>query len=148
MAPPAHDKGDNVEEKKRKDATAAKQQQQQQQGDGDGDERKESRTEGGGAAGGDANNDEKEVSGADDHGNGGPGALEEDDDFDEFELHNWQPERAPAEEEQADWEDDWDSIEQEGDFAAKLAAELRRNGHQVVDGYGDEGSVESAAAAR
>ena len=63
---------------------------------------------------------------------GGLEALEEDDDFDEFELHNWQPDEAAVEEEQIDWDEDWDSIEQEDDFAKRLADELRRNGYEVV----------------
>ncbi|KAK4531931.1 hypothetical protein CCYA_CCYA10G2788 [Cyanidiococcus yangmingshanensis] len=55
--------------------------------------------------------------------------FDEDDDFDEFELHNWEPDQAAVEEEDLDWQDDWDMIDQDEDFAAKLAAELGQHGY-------------------
>jgi hypothetical protein len=59
--------------------------------------------------------------------------FEEDDDFDEFELHNWEPDLAAVEEDELEWQDDWEMVDQDEDFAAKLAAELAQNGFTRSD---------------
>eukprot|EP00211_Chloroparvula_japonica_P018647 CAMPEP_0119118320 /NCGR_PEP_ID=MMETSP1310-20130426/219_1 /TAXON_ID=464262 /ORGANISM="Genus nov. species nov., Strain RCC2339" /LENGTH=75 /DNA_ID=CAMNT_0007107667 /DNA_START=14 /DNA_END=241 /DNA_ORIENTATION=- len=54
-------------------------------------------------------------------------ALEEDDDFEEFENDEWDE----AEEEQADvdqWENDWDDDDLTDDFSKQLRAELEKHG--------------------
>ncbi len=57
--------------------------------------------------------------------------FDDDDDFDEFELHNWEPDQAAVEEEDLEWQDDWDMIDRDEDFAAKLAAELEQHGYRA-----------------
>merc|ERR1711978_36305 len=56
------------------------------------------------------------------------GALEEDDDFEEFPTEDW-----TVEDENADdmhvWEDDWDDDDVEDDFSQQLRSELAKHGH-------------------
>ncbi|CDH54036.1 predicted protein [Lichtheimia corymbifera JMRC:FSU:9682] len=55
------------------------------------------------------------------------GALEEDDEFEEFAAEDW----AEAEEDKDDshfWEDNWDDDDIEDDFSKQLRAELQKTG--------------------
>lgn len=52
-------------------------------------------------------------------------ALEEDDEFEEFETENW-PDERDADREEKMWQDDWDDDAIEDDFSKQLRAELER----------------------
>ncbi|XP_002156336.1 26S proteasome complex subunit SEM1 isoform X1 [Hydra vulgaris] len=56
------------------------------------------------------------------------GALEEDDDFEEFPTEDWTEKNENAEDLHV-WEDDWDDDNIEDDFSQQLRAELEKHGH-------------------
>lgn len=56
------------------------------------------------------------------------GALEEDDDFEEFPTEDWKEDQENADDLHV-WEDDWDDDNVEDDFSQQLRAELQKNGH-------------------
>ncbi|KAI9592306.1 DSS1/SEM1 family-domain-containing protein [Syncephalis fuscata] len=51
------------------------------------------------------------------------GALEEDDEFEEFEAEDWNQNEEDAEDQQL-WEDNWDDDDVEDEFAVQLRNEL------------------------
>lgn len=53
-------------------------------------------------------------------------AIEEDDDFEEFEHDQWGPEDEDKEDAQQ-WQDNWDDDDIEDDFTKNLRAELSAN---------------------
>lgn len=57
------------------------------------------------------------------------GALEEDDDFEEFPAEDWEASDEVAEDMQV-WEEDWDEDNVEDDFSQQLRAELEKQGHK------------------
>lgn len=57
------------------------------------------------------------------------GALEEDDDFEEFPAEDWGASDEVAEDMQV-WEEDWDEDNVEDDFSQQLRAELEKQGHK------------------
>lgn len=57
------------------------------------------------------------------------GALEEDDDFEEFPAEDWAASDEVAEDMQV-WEEDWDEDNVEDDFSQQLRAELEKQGHK------------------
>jgi len=52
-------------------------------------------------------------------------ALEEDDEFDEFETENWGVEQQD-DADMLQWQDDWDDDALDDDFTAQLRAQLER----------------------
>merc|ERR1712183_837549 len=57
------------------------------------------------------------------------GALEEDDDFEEFPVEDWKEDSEVQEDIHA-WEDDWDDDNVEDDFSQQLRTELEKQGHK------------------
>ncbi|XP_066923034.1 26S proteasome complex subunit SEM1-like [Clytia hemisphaerica] len=55
------------------------------------------------------------------------GSLEEDDDFEEFPMEDWNEKQENKADLQV-WEDDWDDDDVEDDFSQQLRAELEKNG--------------------
>ncbi|VDN54988.1 unnamed protein product [Dracunculus medinensis] len=54
--------------------------------------------------------------------------VEEDDEFEEFPLQDWQAKESNDEEEELNvWEDNWDDEVHENDFSKQLREELTRN---------------------
>ncbi|KAI8324909.1 hypothetical protein GQ54DRAFT_308892 [Martensiomyces pterosporus] len=53
------------------------------------------------------------------------GALEEDDEFEEFEVEDWN-EDAEDKEDVALWDDNWDDDDLEDDFSKQLRVELEK----------------------
>lgn len=56
------------------------------------------------------------------------GALEEDDDFEEFPTEDWGEDQENAGDMQV-WEDDWDEDDVEDNFSQQLRNELAKHGH-------------------
>jgi len=56
------------------------------------------------------------------------GALEEDDDFEEFPTEEWGKESEDPDDLQV-WEEDWDDDDVEDDFSNQLKTELAKHGH-------------------
>ncbi|ORX70171.1 hypothetical protein DL89DRAFT_153351 [Linderina pennispora] len=53
------------------------------------------------------------------------GALEEDDEFEEFEVEDWSPD-AEDKEDATLWDDNWDDDDLEDDFSNQLRVELAK----------------------
>merc|ERR1712043_60400 len=56
------------------------------------------------------------------------GALEEDDDFEEFPTEDWGEEQENKDDMHV-WEDEWDDDDVEDDFSQQLRSELAKHGH-------------------
>ncbi|KAJ2723624.1 26S proteasome complex subunit [Coemansia sp. Benny D115] len=54
-----------------------------------------------------------------------PGALEDDDEFEEFEVEDWN-EDAEDKEDVSLWDDNWDDDDLEDDFSKQLRVELEK----------------------
>ncbi|KHN80287.1 putative 26S proteasome complex subunit dss-1 [Toxocara canis] len=60
-------------------------------------------------------------------------SVEEDDEFEEFPLQDWQAkENADEEEELNVWEDNWDDEAHENDFSKQLREELAKHGSKTI----------------
>ncbi|VDK48316.1 unnamed protein product [Anisakis simplex] len=60
-------------------------------------------------------------------------SVEEDDEFEEFPLQDWQAkENAEEEEELSVWEDNWDDEAHENDFSKQLRDELAKSGSKAI----------------